>query len=103
MGEDDSVAVTQAETVKAPKASKGCCAYQEEEASEGNDLNWEPPESYEDSDFDDNVDVTQAETTEAPEVRGGCNAAYMRTHSITRSGLRYPGEEIPACRQVPEI
>merc|ERR1712203_857409 len=28
---------------------------EEEEASEGGDPNWEPPENYEDSDFDDSV------------------------------------------------
>jgi hypothetical protein len=99
VGEDDSVAVTQAETVEAPEARKRCYAYREEDnltqCSEG--------DSVDQRSEGDSVDVTQDETTEAPEVRGGCNTAYVRVHSVTRSGLRYPGEEIPTCLEVPEV
>ena len=84
----------------APGAWGRCRTYQE--ASERDNPNWEPPESYEDSDVDDSIDVTQAKAVGAPEVGGEGNAAYERAHSVTRSWLRWPGEEVPAYREVPE-
>ena len=59
--------------------------------------------SNEDSDVDDSVDVTQAKAVGAPKVGGEGNAAYERAHLVTHSGLRRPGEEVPAYWEVPEV